>query len=346
MTFNWISIKQPLLEWYKEQHRDLPWRKTKDPYHVWLSEIMLQQTRVEAVKNYYMRFLSELPDIKALSEVSEERLLKLWEGLGYYNRARNLQKAAIMIMEQYDGVFPREYDEVISLPGIGEYTAGAICSICFGKPTPAVDGNVLRVVMRIRDCYDNIDDIKTKRQVKEKLKELYAKGECGELTQALMELGAVICIPNGTPRCEECPLRSFCLAYERNTYDRLPVRKEKKKRRIQEMTVFILHDGDEYAVHKRDDSGLLAGLWEFYHEDRKMTRQQAMDFISDKGFCPVHIEREVPYTHIFTHVEWQMTAYYISCNYKKDTLKWIHRSEFENGYALPTAFRFFLEKEE
>ncbi|MDD6072193.1 MAG: A/G-specific adenine glycosylase [Clostridiales bacterium] len=346
MKFNWISIKQPLLTWYKKQHRDLPWRKTKNPYYIWLSEIMLQQTRVEAVKGYYERFLSEIPDIKALSVVSEERLLKLWEGLGYYNRARNLQKAAIQIMERYGGDFPSEYEEVLSLAGIGEYTAGAICSICFDKPTPAVDGNVLRVVMRILDCYDNIDNIKTKRQVKEWLLTLYAEGDCGQLTQALMELGAMVCIPNGIPKCEECPVKSICLACERKTYDKLPVRKEKKKRRIQEMTVFILHDGDEYGIHKRDNKGLLAGLWEFYHEDRSMTRQEAMDFISEQGYQPVHIEQEIPYTHIFSHVEWRMTAYYISCQHQKNDLKWIHRKEFDEGYALPTAFRFFLEKEE
>lgn len=346
MKFNWLLVKQPLLAWYEKHHRDLPWRKTKDPYRVWLSEIMLQQTRVEAVKGYYERFLSELPDIEALSKVSEERLLKLWEGLGYYNRARNLKKAAIQIMDEYKGAFPTEYEEVLSLSGVGEYTAGAICSICFEKDTPAVDGNVLRVVMRVLDCYDNIDDLKTKRQVKEWLLKLYSEGDCGNLTQALMELGAMVCVPNGMPDCMECPLRTLCLAYRRGTYDRIPVRKEKKKRRIEEMTVFILHDGDEYAIRKRDNKGLLAGLWEFYHMDRKMTRQQAMDFISEQGFHPVHIEREIPYTHVFSHVEWQMTAYYISCCNKKKNLTWIHRKEFDESYALPTAFRFFLEKEE
>jgi len=346
MKFDWLLIKQPLLIWYEKHHRDLPWRKTKDPYRVWLSEIMLQQTRVEAVKGYYERFLAELPDIEALSKVSEERLLKLWEGLGYYNRARNLKKAAVQIMEEKEGIFPTDYKEVLSLSGIGEYTAGAVCSICFDQDTPAVDGNVLRVVMRVLDCYDNIDDIRTKRQVKEWLQRLYSEGDCGNLTQALMELGAMVCVPNGMPDCGSCPLRTFCLAHKRGTYDRLPVRKEKKKRRIEEMTVFILHDGDEYAIRKRDNKGLLAGLWEFYHADWKMTRQQVMDFISEQGFSPVHIEREVPYTHIFSHVEWRMTAYYISCCNKKNNLTWIHRKEFNESYALPTAFRFFLEEEE
>lgn len=345
MELDWIMLKQPLLEWYQKQHRKLPWRETKNPYAVLLSEIMLQQTRVEAVKGYYERFLAEIPDIQALSEISEEKLLKLWEGLGYYNRARNLKNAAIRIVEEYNGKFPSEYEKVLALPGIGEYTAGAICSICFDMPVPAVDGNVLRVVMRVLDSHDNIDDIKTKRQVREGLLPLYAKGDCGSITQALMELGAIVCVPNGAPKCGECPLRGYCLARQRGTYSMLPVRAQKKKRRIQDMTVFVLHDGEEYAVHKREDKGLLAGLWEFYNAEQKMTKQEALDYISDRGFHPINIEREVPYTHIFSHVEWRMQAYYISCQGKKEDITWVHRDEFERGYALPSAFRVFLEKE-
>lgn len=345
MKFNWLDIKIPLLEWYHENHRKLPWRETKNPYYIWLSEIMLQQTRVEAVKGYYDRFLKEVPDIDALSRISEERLLKLWEGLGYYNRARNLKKAAIVIMEDYGGCFPPDYDDVLKLPGIGEYTAGAICSICFEQPTPAVDGNVLRVVMRVLDCYNNIDDIKTKRQVREWLSELYKEGECGVLTQALMELGAMICIPNGMPKCIDCPLQKMCVAYKKETYNLLPVRNVKKKRKIEEKTVFILHDGDEYGIQKRQDKGLLANMWEFYHADIKMDKQQAIDFISEQGFEPVAIEKEIPYTHIFSHVEWRMTAYYIACKNKKQELVWTRKEAFDTTYALPTAFKVFLERD-
>jgi A/G-specific adenine glycosylase len=346
MRYNWMEIKKPLLTWYEKNHRKLPWRDTKEPYYVWLSEIMLQQTRVEAVKGYYNRFLEKLPDIDALAKVPEQRLLKLWEGLGYYNRARNLQKAAIQIVERFDGVFPCEYDEVKSLPGIGDYTAGAICSICFGKPTPAVDGNVLRVVMRLADCYYNIDEDKTKRQVREWLMELYREGDCGVITQGLMELGATVCIPNGAPKCMECPLREMCRAYEGQTFDKLPVRKPKKKRQIVDMTVFVLHDGEKYGIQKRDSKGLLANLWEFYHEDCVMDKQQALDFVSDKGFQPVHIEKEIPYTHIFTHVEWRMKAYYIACRNQKADLTWVSKDELKSDYALPAAFGFFLEKED
>ncbi len=340
-----MDIREPLLNWYQYHHRDLKWRSTKDPYHIWISEIMLQQTRVEAVKGYYEHFVQEIPDIDALANISDEKLLKLWEGLGYYNRARNLKKAAIQIMESFDGKFPKDYEKVLSLPGIGEYTAGAICSICFELPVPAVDGNVLRVVTRLSECYDSIDDLKTKRLVRQQLLPVYEKGRCSELTQALMELGAVICVPKGKPRCKECPLGQLCEAHKNGTWSRLPVRKEKKKRKVEEKTVFILHDGNRYGIHKREGKGLLANLWEFYHVDGKMEANDAVAFISRQGFEPVRIEREIPYTHIFSHVEWRMIAYYIECRKQKDGLLWVEREAFNTIYALPTAFKVFLEKE-
>lgn len=345
MEYNWLNIKDPLLLWYRKQHRELKWRHTTNPYHIWLSEIMLQQTRVEAVKGYYDRFLKEVPNIAALSNISEEKLLKLWEGLGYYNRARNLQKAAIQIMESHNGEFPITYDEVLNLPGIGEYTAGAICSICYDQPTPAVDGNVLRVMMRLSNCRDNVDDNKTKKEAREQLISLYETGSCGELTQALMELGAVVCIPNGMPKCDSCPLKEQCLAYQNHTYDELPVRKIKKKRRIEEKTVFVLHDGIQYGIRKRKENGLLANMWEFFHTEGKLTVDEAVQYVSDQGFEPVLLEKEIPYTHVFSHVEWRMTAYYIACHNKRKELVWVDRKDLEDRYALPTAFKVFLEKE-
>lgn len=345
MKFDWMDIKEPLLNWYKKNHRDLLWRKTENPYNIWISEIMLQQTRVEAVKEYYNRFLTEIPDIKTLSIVSEEKLLKLWEGLGYYNRARNLQKAARIIMEQYDGKFPMDYDEVIKLPGIGEYTAGAICSISYNLPTPAVDGNVLRVLMRISNCNENIDLLRTKHMVKENLQPLYEDGKCGELTQSLMEIGATVCIPNGIPKCFDCPLCNQCKGYKEETYHLLPIRNVKKKRKIEEKTVFILHDGLQYGIKKRGQNGLLANLWEFYNVNGKMNAQEAVDFISKQGYEPVMLEKEVPYKHIFSHVEWRMTAYYIECRNHKNDLVWIDKQDFKTQYALPTAFKVFLERE-
>lgn len=345
MNFDWIEIKEPLLKWYEKEHRLLPWRTMKHPYNIWISEIMLQQTRVEAVKGYYARFLEAIPSVEDLATISEEELLKLWEGLGYYNRARNLQKAAQIIMEQYHGTFPREYSEVIALPGIGEYTAGAICSICYELPTPAVDGNVLRVMTRMSESYLNIDDVKTKRLAKQELETLYQHGDCAMLTQALMELGAMVCIPNGEPKCEECPLSTMCRAYRNHTYNELPVRKKKKSRTIVEKTVFILHDGDYYGIRKRPDKGLLANMWEFGHVDYKMNKNEALQYVSDEGYEPFLLEKEIPYTHIFSHVEWRMTAYYISCRNHLPNLKWVKEEELKNRYALPTAFKTFLEKE-
>lgn len=345
MNFDWILIKEPLLQWYENDHRNLPWRNTNNPYYVWISEIMLQQTRVEAVKEYYRRFLKAVPNVELLAEIQEEDLLKLWEGLGYYNRARNMQKAAQIIMERYQGDFPTEYSDVIGLPGIGEYTAGAICSICYNQPTPAVDGNVLRVMTRVSESDCNIDDAKTKKLAKLELEVLYQHGDCGTLTQALMELGAMICVPNGNPRCELCPLGDLCKARKNSSFHRLPVRKDKKQRKIQEMTVFVLHDDTYYGIRKRPSTGLLANMWEFSHVDYQMNKKEALQYISEQGYEPVSLEKEIPYTHIFTHKEWRMTAYYISCRNRLPELTWVDLQEFETAYALPTAFKVFIEKE-
>lgn len=342
MEYNWRLLKEPLLAWYIKEHRNLPWRNTNDPYHVWLSEIMLQQTRVEAVKDYYHRFLLECPDVEHLALLSEERLLKLWEGLGYYNRAVNLKKTAHIVVKEYNGEFPSDYNDLLSLPGIGEYTAGAISSICFGKPVPAVDGNVLRVMTRLSDWHVIIDDMKTKRQAKEYLTELYQEGDCGLLTQSLMELGAMVCIPNGTPKCSLCPLKDYCKAFQYKNFNELPLRKEKKKRKKVEKTVFILDVNGLYGIRKRPKNGLLANMWEFPNIDVKMTTEEALRYVSEQGLEPVDINKMIPYTHIFTHVEWNMTAYYISCTNKITNLEWVEAECFKNQYPLPTAFKVFL----
>lgn len=334
-----------LLPWYDKNKRDLPWRTDREPYHVWLSEIMLQQTRVEAVKEYYRRFLLALPTIDALAHAQEEQLLKLWEGLGYYNRVRNLQKAAQTICDCYNGVFPQEYDKIRALSGIGDYTAGAIASICFEQPTPAVDGNVLRVYSRLLEDGSNIDKQATRRCVTEKLRAVYPIGNCGKATQALMELGATICIPNGTPQCERCPLQALCLAGNDNSWQAFPVRNEKKKRKIVEKTVFILEWENEMALHKRAANGLLAGMWEFPNVDATMKPQEAVKQVEDWKLAPVDLRMQTSYTHIFSHVEWHMTAYYIQCRNKNKKWKWATRKEVADEYALPSAFHPFLIKE-
>ena len=338
------KIAEYLVEWYPEHARELPWRKDNNPYHVWLSEIMLQQTRVEAVKAYYKRFLSELPTIETLARVEEERLLKLWEGLGYYNRARNLKKAAITIMEEYNGRFPDTYEEILQLSGIGEYTAGAIGSICYDLPTPAVDGNVLRVYTRVMEDDSNIDKQSTKAKIRRELETVYPKGQCGIFTQSLMELGATVCLPNGAPKCQECPLSEICLAREHDTWQQLPVREEKKKRKVEEKTVFLLLCGERIAVRKRKEKGLLSGMWEFPNIPETLKEQQAADIAAEWDTAPEQLKMSSHYTHIFSHVEWRMTAYYMTCRRMSREFHWVTMEELESEIAIPSAFREFLEK--
>ena len=331
------KLPSVLLPWYKENHRDLPWRQDQEPYHVWLSEIMLQQTRVEAVKGYYARFLQALPTIEALAKADEETLYKLWEGLGYYSRVRNLHKAANEIMERHGGVFPTKYDDIRALSGIGDYTAGAIGSICFDLPTPAVDGNVLRVCTRLTADPSPIDQMQTKKQLTEKLAAIYPK-ESGDFTQALMELGATVCVPNGAPLCAQCPLQKICLAHRNGKETEFPVKAKKKPRKIQEMTVLLLHDGDAFALRKRPRTGLLAGLWEFPHLDGKYSMEQLLEYLEQQGIAVSDVEKTMEKVHIFTHKEWHMTGVFLSCQ-KGGFYTWGNHSD----YALPTAFRIFLE---
>ena len=339
-----IAMFEVLIPWYEAHKRELPWRKDKEPYHVWLSEIMLQQTRVEAVKEYYRRFLTTLPTIADLAEAPEEQILKLWEGLGYYNRVRNLQKAAQTICAEYTGVFPSEYAQIRSLSGIGDYTAGAIASICFDAPTPAVDGNVLRVYSRLLADDANIDLQTTKKRITRKLQETYPQKNPGIATQALMELGATVCVPNGAPRCDVCLVAEICQARKQDTWRNLPVRSEKKKRKIVEKTVFVLLTEDTVALHKRSASGLLAGMWEFPNVDAKLDKQEAVTQVTGWQAEPLDLLMQTSYTHIFSHVEWHMTAYYIRCRKTNKKWKWVTKESLDETYALPSAFRPFREQ--
>ncbi len=339
-----IAMFEALIPWYEAHKRELPWRQDREPYHVWLSEIMLQQTRVEAVKEYYRRFVTALPTIPDLAEAPEEQILKLWEGLGYYNRVRNLQKAAQTICADYTGVFPSEYAQIRSLSGIGDYTAGAIASICFDAPTPAVDGNVLRVYSRLLADDANIDLQTTKKRITRKLQETYPRKNPGIATQALMELGATVCVPNGAPRCDVCPVAEICQARKQDTWRNLPVRSEKKKRKIVDKTVFILLTEDTVALHKRSASGLLAGMWEFPNVDVKLDKQEAVTQVTGWQAEPVDLLMQTSYTHIFSHVEWHMTAYYIRCRRTNKKWKWVTKESLDETYALPSAFRPFREQ--
>ena len=335
------KLPDVLLPWYRENHRNLPWREEKDPYHIWLSEIMLQQTRVEAVRDYYTRFLETLPSIETLAEADDEQLHKLWEGLGYYSRVRNLKKAAKVITETHNGVFPRDYKAVLALPGIGPYTAGAICSIAYNMPTPAVDGNVLRVIARLTDDDRPVDTPQFRTEIEKRLAEIYPK-DAGDFTQALMELGATLCGPNRKPDCEGCPCNGFCKGKYRASS--LPVRTPKQERREEERTVFIAQCDGRFALTKRPNKGLLAGLWQFPDVPERLTGQAAADRAGEIGFSVKNILREVEKTHIFTHITWKMRGIYLECSKPAEGFEWMTLDEIRNNAALPTAYRQFFEE--
>ena len=336
------ALPGAILPWYRENKRALPWRETNDPYRIWVSEIMLQQTRVEAVKGYYARFLEALPDIESLARCDDEKLHKLWEGLGYYSRVRNLKKAAGVILERHGGVFPADYDAVRALPGIGDYTAGAVCSIAFSLPTPAVDGNVLRVLSRLRCDEEPIDLPAVKKRVNQELAEIYPADCPGEFTQALMELGATVCVPNGEPKCSICPCRGFCEGQAK--WQELPVKLPKKAKKQENRTVFVLRCGDRYAIEKRPARGLLAGLWQFPNESGHFSTEEAVQWAENRGLHPRNVEKSIDRHHIFTHIRWDMRGWYLEVDGMTGGFTWLTLDEIDEQAALPTAFRQFREE--
>ncbi len=343
------EIVPALLHWYDYNARILPWRGSRDPYRIWISEIMLQQTRVEAVKPYYDRFLEAVPSIADLAAVDDGALMKLWEGLGYYNRARNLKKAAVQIMERFDGQMPADYGLLLSLPGIGEYTAGAIGSIAFGLPVPAVDGNVLRIIMRLTGSEEDIQKQTTKKKVIAMLQDILPADRCGDFNQALMELGATVCLPNGAPDCAFCPWDTRCQAYRRGLIDQIPVKTQKKARRIETRTVFLMRYRQRIALHRRADSGLLAGLWEFPNVAVPMTAEQLREELGGAGMADCSIEKLKDGKHIFSHVEWHMAAYEIEFRHddvlrRFRNLTWVTPAQLEWEYAVPSAFEFIRKQ--
>ncbi|MBQ1351703.1 MAG: A/G-specific adenine glycosylase [Oscillospiraceae bacterium] len=329
----------PLLQWYREHARILPWRSQPTPYRVWISEIMLQQTRVSAVLPYFHRFLQAFPTIAHLAAASDDHLMKLWEGLGYYSRARNLKKAANQIMEQFGGIFPSSYEEILTLAGIGEYTAGAIASIAFGIPVPAVDGNVLRVVARITGFADPIDSPKTRRLLRAAVWEIIPLHAPGDFNQALMELGATVCLPNGAPLCSQCPVASFCRAFLQSRTEELPVKSPRKPRRVEMRTVFLLFFDGSVALRRRPEKGLLSGLWEFPNVPG--SGDQAL---AEWEISPAQQWEACNGKHVFTHVEWHMTgqAFLLANDILPEGWVWANRAKLQQTYAVPSAFASFL----
>ncbi len=337
------QLPSALLPWYARNKRQLPWRENKDPYRVWLSEVMLQQTRVEAVKGYYARFLAALPSVEALANCDDDALHKLWEGLGYYSRVRNLKKCAQVLVGEHGGAFPRDYGKILALPGIGEYTAGAICSICFDMPVPAVDGNVLRVIARLTREERAVDLPAYKKEVRIVLQKVYPAA-AGDFTQALMELGATVCGPDKKPDCANCPCRTFCESAIHGCADKYPVRLPKREKRVQERTVLICCCDGRYALKKRPAKGLLAGLWEFPNVPGKLTVQSALDLAQQWGLAPRQVLRSVERSHVFTHIRWEMQGIYLQVDSCPEDFTWLSAEQIDRDAALPTAFRQFWEE--
>ena len=336
------NIAPPLLSWYDANRRELPWRGAADPYAVWVSEIMLQQTRVAAVLPYYRRWMEVLPTVQALAEVDEQRLMKLWQGLGYYSRARNLKRAAQYICCECGGVFPDTREGLLALPGVGEYTAGAVASIAFGRRVAAVDGNVLRIAARVGNIGGNVLDPAVKREIQAAVEEAVPEDRPGDFNQALMDLGATVCLPKGEPLCGRCPLAALCQANRFGLQQQLPVREKKSKRRVEELTVYLLVREGRVALRTRPETGLLAGLWEFPNVPGQLTEEEAPLPLAQWGLTALDWRRKLSAKHVFTHVEWRMTGYVVGVKGECPALVWVDGQALD-GLAVPSAFARFLE---
>lgn len=347
-------IAPALLAWFGAHRRSLPFRQEPTPYHVWVSEIMLQQTRVSAALPYYERFIAALPDIEALAGCGQERLYKLWEGLGYYSRARNLQKAARLVVERYGGRLPADYDALRGLPGIGEYTAGAIASICFGLPVPAVDGNVLRVFSRLYADERNILDAAVKKAFTARVMAHQPPASPGAYNEALMELGALVCLSGGQPLCGECPLAALCRARREGRQMQLPVKAKPRARRIEQITVLAVFSPRGVLLQRRPAKGLLAGLWQPLLAERALTEPESRELLASLGLGKAVLGGPLPAAkHIFTHIEWRMAGWRYTCPCPPQGLPqgfvWASAAQLESEFALPGAFSAYrgilLQKE-
>jgi A/G-specific adenine glycosylase len=341
------GMAELLLSWYDRNKRDLPWRENRDPYRIWVSEIMLQQTRAETVKPYFLRFVDRLPTVRALAEAEESELLKLWEGLGYYSRVRNLQKAARTVMSEHGGVIPADFDALLALSGVGRYTAGAIASMAFDISVPAVDGNVLRVMARLMKYEENVLSPATRSYVEDVVSHLVPTVRAGDFNQALIELGALVCLPSGEAKCASCPLALLCAAHRdgADTVARLPVRIKNTTRRIEQRTVLIIIDEmGHVAVRRRPDQGLLGGLYEFPNVEGSLTPTDVTIHLQAEGLTVAHEPvRLSDARHLFSHIEWQMCGYAVRVSRPSsvDTFCFASKAELDEQYAIPSAFSVY-----
>ncbi|MBO4854491.1 MAG: A/G-specific adenine glycosylase [Oscillospiraceae bacterium] len=340
------KLTAPLLEWYDTYRRDLPWRQEVSAYGTWISEIMLQQTRVRAVIPYFQRFMAAFPTVKALAAADTEQLLKLWEGLGYYSRARNLQKAARIVAERYGGRMPDTYDELIALPGIGDYTAGAILSISYGQRVPAVDGNVLRIAARITGSRMDVLDGGNRKVFRRWVEQAMPAERTGEYNQALMDLGATVCLSGGEPLCPSCPAGEICQARRQGCQRQLPVRKKKKDKRVEHLTVFVLLRGGAVALRQRPERGLLAQLWEYPHVPGTLDETAAARQMEQWSMTPHRWIKQLTARHEFTHIRWEMTGYVIEAE-GSGAPDWLWADgQTRRRYAVPSAFDKFTREVE
>lgn len=339
---------QRLLGWYDKNRRQLPWRSDPTPYHVWLSEIMLQQTRVETVKDYYARFLRELPDIESLARAPQDQYLKLWQGLGYYSRVRNMHKAAQIVVKDLGGEMPHTAAELRKLPGIGEYTSAAIASISFGEKVPAVDGNLLRIFARLSAYAENIKTVRARRAAQSFWNGCMSADRPGDFNQALMDLGSAVCLPGAEPLCGECPFEDNCLSHKSRTERKYPVMPEKSARKVQDITVFLIWRGEKAAIRRRPDRGLLAGMYEFPNTRGALTQKEALSFLKKKGMPAVRIRALGTAVHVFSHIEWHMTGYEIRADELARTegnpsFLYASPEEISERYAVPSAFSAWMK---
>jgi len=355
------EVLRHLTAWFAARGRELPWRSSADPYRVWVSEIMLQQTRIETVIPYYERFLRELPDVRALAQCGEERLLKLWEGLGYYSRVRNMRRCAQVLCEQYDGTFPAQEQALRDLPGIGPYTAGAIASICFDLPVPAVDGNVLRVLSRLYDDREDVMQTAVRRRAEDLVRRSLERTadlglRPGDLTQGIMELGETVCLAGGAPACDACPLAAQCLARQRGTQAALPVRVVKTRRRVEMKTVLVMTDSAvmtgsaRVLLHRRPETGLLAGLYELPALEGELSEAEILDALRQQEPAAeiLRAEKLTGARHLFSHLEWRMTGWRITLTEEALQAFAAHpdcvaagAEDLAGRYPLPSAFAAF-----
>ncbi|PFP23548.1 A/G-specific adenine glycosylase [Bacillus sp. AFS073361] len=347
---NKSAFQSDLITWFKHEQRDLPWRKDQDPYKIWVSEIMLQQTRVDTVIPYFNRFIEWFPTIEDLAEAEEDKVLKAWEGLGYYSRVRNLQSAVKEVNEKYSGIVPNTPEQIAGLKGVGPYTAGAILSIAYGIPEPAVDGNVMRVFSRVLSIWEDIAKSSSRKIFEKAVRELISHDDPSAFNQALMELGALICTPT-SPSCLLCPVREHCQAFEEGVQNELPIKTKKTKTRDVQLAAAILLNGDGMVlIHKRPATGLLANLWEFpnveIHHPLQNDREQISELFEQSLKIKVKLEKIIgQLEHVFSHLVWNINVYtgvFQSDFQESDEWKFVSLEEMKE-FAFPVSYQKMLK---